>query len=115
MREKVKLPIKEKEIEKSILLYLEVIGIFSFKVKSMGTYDSAKKIYRKKTKYFKTGVSDIIALYKGSVIFIEVKSPTGTLSAEQVAFRNSVLHEGAHYILARSIDDVKNYLDQYFH
>jgi len=42
----------------------------------------------------------------GQAIAIEVKSPTGTQSKEQVAFEKSWVAMGGTYIVARSVNDV---------
>lgn len=52
-----------------------------------------------------SGCSDLIMLYKGKVIFIEVKSEKGKQSDTQKAFEKLVNSEGHHYILVRSFND----------
>ncbi len=58
------------------------------------------------------GASDIIGLTNaGQFIAIEVKSPKGKLSDEQVAFLRMVENKGGLAIIARNIDDVRNRID----
>jgi len=52
------------------------------------------------------GISDLIALKEGVTIYIEVKTPSGKLSAHQEAFRILVRETGNTYIVVRSVDDL---------
>ena len=71
---------REKLIENGILEYLAMRNIFAFKVKSQGTWDEKTKSFRRPSKYYKIGVSDILGIYKGKPLAIEVKSEKGRLS-----------------------------------
>lgn len=53
------------------------------------------------------GCPDILGVLRpsGRLISIEVKTATGRLRPEQIAFRDMLVSHGALYILARSIDD----------
>ena len=58
------------------------------------------------------GIADRIAIKKGQVLFIEIKSKTGKLSVDQMRFKETIEVQGGHYIVARSCDDVEKYLDE---
>jgi hypothetical protein len=51
------------------------------------------------------GFTDLIVISAGRVLFLELKSARGTLSADQVAFRDEVRAQGFGWALVRSVDD----------
>jgi hypothetical protein len=51
------------------------------------------------------GVSDFELVVTGAVIFIEMKTDIGRLSAEQEDFRNKVISKGHIYIVVRNISE----------
>lgn len=80
---------------------------FVFPVHTVGIYDPIKKIYRRPHKHHVNGVSDIIGIYRGVPLAIEVKSAKGRVSEEQNKFLTRWHDEGGIAIIARSIDDVQ--------
>lgn len=52
------------------------------------------------------GISDIIAIRKGRVVFIEVKTPEGNQSPEQREFQRLIELHGGEYIIIRSSDEI---------
>jgi penicillin-binding protein-related factor A (putative recombinase) len=96
----------EKLIENAILEYLAARDIFAFKVKTSGTYDPVIKGFRKPGKYYLKGVSDILGLYQGRFLAIEVKTKTGRLSPVQKLFLERVKSYGGIAFVARSVEDV---------
>lgn len=57
-----------------------------------------------------SGVSDLIVVLEGKVIFVEVKNYKGTQSAKQKKFQSNVESLGHKYYLVRTLDDFKNIL-----
>ena len=51
------------------------------------------------------GFADLIILYEGKVLFLELKSLKGRLSPAQEAFRDVVMEQGFGWALVRSLDD----------
>ena len=51
------------------------------------------------------GFADLIVLCDGRVLFLELKSLKGRLSADQEAFRDAVTAQGHGWALVRSLDD----------
>ena len=86
----------EKNIQKEILNFLNINGIFAFKV-SGGMFQ-------------KSGISDIIACHCGKFVAIEVKRPGGKVSPLQEDFCQKVHYHGGQAIIAYSLDDVKKAL-----
>ena len=58
------------------------------------------------------GFADLIVLSQGKVLFLEVKSATGSLSAAQEAFRDAVQAQGFPWALVRSIEDALGALSE---
>lgn len=53
------------------------------------------------------GVSDLIVIHNGEVLFVEVKIDTGRQSEQQKEFQNRVEQNGFKYHLVRSLDEFK--------
>jgi hypothetical protein len=51
------------------------------------------------------GFADLMVIYAGRVLFLELKSLKGILSPAQEAFRDAVLAQGFGWTLVRSLDD----------
>lgn len=58
------------------------------------------------------GVSDIIGVWKGRFLAVEVKTKKGIVSVEQQEFLDSVKSCGGIAIVARSLGDVENVLNK---
>jgi hypothetical protein len=100
--------LKEKDIEKLILEWLNLQpGCRAWKNKSMGTYDAVRGCYRANhSKFSEKGSSDILGIWQGKMLCIEVKSRRGTLRPEQKEFLETMNRLGAITLVARSLDDV---------
>jgi len=107
----------EKDIERAILDYLSYLPrCFAWKNHSVGIYDKKKKTYRKpKNKYAINGVSDIVGIYKGKPMYLEVKTPKNRNGAtdDQKEFLINVEKMGAICGIVASIEDVKEILAKY--
>ena len=90
------IPERESDIQAAIRDYLGWHGWFCWKIhQSLGSYK---------------GVSDLVAVKAGKVLFIEVKTSTGRLGVHQQAVRDELTRHGGTYIVARSIEDVERAL-----
>jgi penicillin-binding protein-related factor A (putative recombinase) len=97
----------EQHIKNEILSYLVGHGVFCWPNDSVGIFDPIKRVYRKKNSIFAiNGVSDILGIYKGKPLAIEVKSKVGRLSPQQELFLNRFVEAGGIAFMARSVDDV---------
>jgi penicillin-binding protein-related factor A (putative recombinase) len=101
----------EKFIENAILDYLALRNVFAWKIKSVGTFDPVEKKFRRPSKRYMKGVSDILGIFNGRPLAIEVKSEKGRLSPHQKLFINRFNESGGMAFVARSVDDVKAKLD----
>lgn len=100
----------EKQIQNNIMGYLQAKGIFRFQINNSATFDRLEGKYRKKNRWFMYGVSDIVGIYKGRFLAIEVKTEKGKLSRFQENFLQQVREHGGIGIVARSIDDLEKQL-----
>ena len=57
------------------------------------------------------GVPDILGIWQGRMLGIEIKAPNGRVSEHQQRFIDSINREGGLAFVARSIDDVIDGLD----
>ena len=78
----------EKEIENSILAYLQTQKGFFWKNQSVGVWDNVKKTYRKpNNRHHVLGTADILGcLPSGQFIAIEVKTKKGRATENQKNF-----------------------------
>ena len=84
----------EKDITRQIRSYLNMRGIWHFKVwQGLGSVK---------------GVADIIGIYNGAPLAIEVKTAKGKLSEHQERFLTRWKNEGGIAIVARSVEDVED-------
>jgi penicillin-binding protein-related factor A (putative recombinase) len=77
----------EKEIEREILDWLNrEPHCFAYKVNTVGVWDEKAQAHRSLGKFVLKGTSDILGIWRGKPMAIEVKTPSGKLSPEQRAF-----------------------------
>ncbi len=104
----------EKDIEKSILQYLEFLPMcFAWKNVTGGFFDTKTKTFKKqRNKYAINGSSDILGVYDGRFLAIEVKRPSNKLrNKDQDNFIKLINSHGGIAFYAGSIDEVKERLD----
>ena len=100
--------VSEAVTQKRIQDYLKAIGVYCARINVAGL--------RRKGVWTKSGatkgVSDLVAIVKGVVYWIEVKKVGEKQSEEQIEFQKNVEANGSVYILAFSVNDVRAYLEQ---
>jgi Holliday junction resolvase len=102
---------KETEVQRDIIQYLHMRGIYAWRNNTMGVWDTKRKRYRANPNTLK-GVSDILGLFNdGTFLAIECKSATGRLTPEQIEFMGEIERRKGYAICARSIEDVAQFLD----
>ena len=85
---------KEAEILKLVKDYLTIKGWFWFRIQQgIGAYK---------------GISDLIAIKGGRVLFIEVKgqSKKAKQSNDQIEFEKKIVSHGGEYVLVKYLDDL---------
>lgn len=105
-----KLSKSEKAIEHEILNYLNRLeGCFAWKVNTTGIFDGV--VYRKAASPFIfDGVSDIIGVFRGTIIAFEVKTDIGKTSKPQEVFISKIQQCGGVSSVVRSVLDVQTVL-----
>lgn len=106
----------EKDIEREILTWLNLQPrCKAWKNKSQGTFDPTKGIFRRNGGAFtEKGTSDILGIYRGKMLCIEVKSAKGRLRPEQKEFLQRMADLGAVCMMARSLEDVISLFAAFF-
>jgi len=56
------------------------------------------------------GGADLIGIFRGRFVAIEIKTPTGRQSPEQRTFQQLVERKGGVYVVLRSVDDARAWL-----
>ena len=79
-----------------------------FSVPNGGTRN-IKEAVKLKSTGLKAGVSDLIVVMD-KIIFVEVKTKTGTQSQKQKDFQKIVTDLGYKYIVVRSLNEFKDYI-----
>lgn len=108
----------EKKIENRILDWLnEQPECFAFKINTVGIFDPKTRRFRKNNnKHLHNGTSDIIGVWNGRFLAIEVKREKSLYGAktypskEQKAFIENVQEVNGIAFVARSLEDVRNHL-----
>ena len=59
------------------------------------------------------GVSDFEYVVENQVVFIEMKTPEGSLSKEQKEFRDNVMSRGHLYLIVRTFERFKQVIEAY--
>ena len=88
----------EADLTRSIRNLLRILGVYHWK-QWQGPMSQPK------------GVSDIIGIYKGRMLAIEVKTRRGRVSEYQQRFIDAVKRHGGIAFIARSVEDVMDALN----
>lgn len=93
---KTTLKIKEADVRKSIYKWCKIMGWYYYwNLQGMGS---------------KPGLSDLVLIKNGVVIWVEVKKPGGKQSPRQIDFENEITAYGANYVVACSYKDIEDYI-----
>ena len=86
----------ENDVKNQVKDWLDLNGFFHFHIlQGIGSYK---------------GTPDRIAMKRGVVLFIEIKRLGGRMSDYQEKFMLDCCLQNCHYIVARSCQDISNYL-----
>lgn len=101
----------EHKLQVAIVRFLRLNRFFVFAVPNGGNRDAKTGAYLKDEGVM-AGVSDLIIMHDGRIVFVEVKTDTGRQRPTQVAFQQAVEAEGHRYLIWRSLDDVIAWIDE---
>ena len=90
---------REKEIENEIKEYIKNCGGLCYKIHGGDLYQE-------------TGIPDLLCCWGGLFFGIEVKDPGGKPSAIQLAQGVRIMKAGGHFLVAKSLQDVKDYVEK---
>jgi len=107
---KPKQTITENQVLYSIMEYLQARKIYAFRINNTPIFSPRDGRFRRKGKWEKYGVADILGIYKGRMLAIEVKRPGGKPTEHQIIFINQVNQNGGIAFVASSLEDVENNL-----
>jgi len=74
--------------------------------------ESTQNQQRKVNTGLLSGVSDTIIVYKGVCMFVEFKTITGAISANQNKFKERIEKQGFKYYIVRSLDQFKKLITE---
>ena len=92
-----------------VIDYIYRNGGYAWRASSTGVFDSSAGKWRASAK---KGVSDVLAVYAGHILAIEVKIGKDRLSEEQQGFLRNVENAGGLTYVAKDFNDFKNWFDQ---
>lgn len=99
---------KENKIQLAILKWLRENGYYCWRDANVQRVIKGSYI---NNPYHKSGIGDItVVLPNGKHCEIEVKTSTGKQSVEQAQHERRIKALGAHYVVARSVEDVREFL-----
>jgi hypothetical protein len=99
----------EKDIQKEILLWLDIGGYVHWRQNSGYAFVANRMI-----KLGMAGLPDIIVVLRpgGRVVGLEVKAPNGKLRPSQIEFANKLMSVGGEYVVVRSLAEAKEAIRQ---
>jgi hypothetical protein len=98
----------EIEIQHTVCEYLQRKKHFFSRINNIPVFDQKRKVYRALPKYTRKGFPDILVLWNGFPVFLEIKAPKGRQSPEQKEFQADCEKQSIEYHLIKSLDDVIN-------
>ena len=104
----------EAKIQADIVQYLQTRGVYFFSVPNEAAgRDAAIRMARLKAMGLRSGVSDMVLIFPGQVVFVEVKDENGKQSDNQRRFQDKVNELGFDYFLVKSVEDVQKVVDKF--
>lgn len=99
------MPTPESKIQTAVLFHLQKQGVFAWRQNNLAIYDPKMNGYRAHNGL--KGVPDIIAVINGIFTALEIKTPRGRQSSDQLLFQKRLERNGGKYHLIRSIEEIK--------
>lgn len=103
--------IPERDILKTILDYLKLRRVFHYR-QNVGAFIGSHKGKTRFTRFGVPGIPDIVCIVKGQYVGIEVKSPSKHPSQAQVEFSVSLTKAGGIYLVAHSLEEVRDFFEK---
>jgi len=93
----------------AVIKLFQVNGGNAWRINTMGIYDKEKGSYR--TSGMKKGLPDVIGIYRGRFIGVEVKIGYDKQSEDQKKREVEINAAGGKYFIAKTFDQIKSDLD----
>ena len=104
---------KESDIQRAILEWLLLKKIFVWRNQTTGIFDPQRKVFRTLNGVgARKGVADILGIFNGRPLAIEVKTSKGKLTDDQISFLSQFNDAGGIAFVARSISDCETNLNE---
>ena len=102
----------EKIIQSRIHSALRALGYISFPIPNRGLYNPITHRYNIQNDPWQIpGIPDVVVILpEARVLWVEVKSEAGIQSPHQIHMADALQERGHHYLLARSVKDVLEWL-----
>lgn len=94
------------ELTNNVIDFIYRQGGYAWRSSSVGVFDSKRAMFRASAK---KGVSDILAVFKGQLIAIEIKIGKDRLSPEQEGFLLNVSAAGGNTFIASDLAAFENW------
>lgn len=104
----------ESQIQRAVVRYLDFAlpaGEALYFAVPNGGLRNLRVAQQLKAEGVKSGVADIIIIWRGRVIGCELKTSKGQMSPSQKEWANALTLAGGVYFIARSVDDLEARLD----
>ena len=101
---------EELQIQSAVVDYFRIQKILIFSVPNGQNIPHPVTRALLKESGLTPGVSDLIAVFDGEIVFIEMKTKTGRQSPEQKEFEQAVKARGFEYVIFRSVSDAEKWL-----
>jgi hypothetical protein len=100
---------KESDIQSTIIDYLFLRKHFFVRLNNIPPVQTVngRMVFRRMPKGSMLGLPDIMVLWKGFPVFLEVKAEKGRLSEHQIEFKRRCGEQGIEYWVVRKIEDLQ--------
>lgn len=93
----------------AVITYMKLKGGIGYRINNMGVYDASLGKFR--TSGTKKGIPDIIGIYKGRFIGVEIKIGKDRQSDDQKLREQEINKAGGYYYIAKEFDSFKIWYD----
>ncbi len=103
----------ERRIQNECCAALRALGAFIFVHDSVGVFDPRRGVFRRNNNPYRIrGVADILGIFRGVPLAVEIKTKTGRLTDHQKDFLEQWREAGGIAIVARCVADLHPELER---
>jgi hypothetical protein len=97
----------------AVIKYFKLCGGEAYRINTVGVYD--EKMGGLRSSGMKKGLPDVIGIYKGRFIGVEIKIGKDRQSEDQKNREQEIYLAGGVYLIAKTFDQIKPLLDEIFY